>query len=76
LRDIDATHVAIQIYDNNIPNETREITVDTANNTWTYPAISVDGVARAYSGDTYMQDTRIDCCGTTLTKAGMPFLPE
>lgn len=51
LRDIDASHVAIQIYDNNIPNETREIMVDIAKKSWTYAATNVDGQSRSYYGD-------------------------
>ena len=76
LRDIDATHVAIQIYDNNIPNETREITVATAKNTWTYVATSVDGVPRAYYGDSTSKTLELTAAAPRLQTQVCHFCPS
>jgi len=76
LRDIDTTHVAIQIYDNNIPNETREITVDTAKNTWTYAATNVDGVPRTYYGDTTSKTLELTAAAPRLQKQVCHFCPS
>jgi len=76
LRDIDATHVAIQIYDNNIPNETREITVDTAKNTWTYVATSVDGVPRSYYGDNTSKTLELTAAAPRLQTQVCHFCPS
>ncbi len=76
LRDIDATHVAIQIYDNNIPNETREIIVDTAKNTWTYTATNVDGVAQAYAGDRTSKTLELTAAAPRLQKQVCHFCPS
>ena len=76
LRDIDATHVAIQIYDNNIPNETREITVDMVNNSWTYEAINVDGVTRAYYGDRVSQTLELTATAPRLQTQVCHFCPN
>ena len=48
---IDASHAVIELYDNNIPNETRTLAVDVAANSWTYTAPNVDGTLVTYSGD-------------------------
>ena len=76
LRDIDATHVAIQIYDNNIPNETREIIVDTAKNTWTYTAMNVDGVAQSYAGDRTSKTLELTAAAPRLQKQVCHFCPS
>ena len=76
LRDIDATHVAIQIYDNNIPNETREIIVDTAKNTWTYTATNVDGVAQSYAGDRTSKTLELTAAAPRLQKQVCHFCPS
>ncbi len=76
LRDIDATHVAIQIYDNNIPNETREITVDTVKNTWTYAATNVDGVPRTYYGDSTSKTLELTAAAPRLQKQVCHFCPS
>ena len=76
LRDIDATHVAIQIYDNNIPNETREIIVDTAKNTWTYTALNVDGVAQSYAGDRTSKTLELTAAAPRLQKQVCHFCPS
>ena len=76
LRDINATHVAIQIYDNNIPNETREIIVDTAKNTWTYTATNVDGVAQSYAGDRTSKTIELTAAAPRLQKQVCHFCPS
>jgi hypothetical protein len=76
LRDIDVAHVAIQIYDNNIPNETREIIVDTAKNTWTYTATNVDGVAQSYAGDRTSKTIELTAAAPRLQKQVCHFCPS
>ncbi len=51
LREIDATHVAIQIYDNNLPKSTQEIVVDTAKNSWEYASSDAGVTTVLYKGD-------------------------
>lgn len=51
LRTIDATHTAIEIYDNNVPNTIQEIIVDTATNTWRYESTIPGGSTTVYAGD-------------------------
>ena len=51
LRTIDESHTAIEIYDNNVPNTTQEIIVDTLTNTWRYESIVPGGSTTVYAGD-------------------------
>ena len=51
LRTIDEGHVAIEIYDNNVPNTTQEIVVDTVQNSWSYQRTRDDGSVVRYAGD-------------------------
>ena len=80
LRTIDPTHVVIQIYDNNIPDTTQEIIVDTAENSWKYTPSNGDnsvlyyGTATSKSLDITATSPRLEkqfcnfCPGNPITK--------
>ncbi|NBU65603.1 MAG: hypothetical protein EBS29_14030, partial [Chloroflexia bacterium] len=74
LRDIDATHVAIQIYDNNIPDSTQEIIVDTAKNNWQYtPTTNKNAVL--YTGDATSKSLDLTATSPRLEKQLCHFCP-
>ncbi|MFN5366937.1 MAG: hypothetical protein ACK5C8_00130, partial [Roseiflexaceae bacterium] len=75
VRDIDATHVAIAIYDNNLPQQTREIIVDTAQNTWRYTAPSLSGVEVTYAGDATSKNLELTSVAARLDRQVCHFCP-
>jgi len=76
VRDIDATHVAIAIYDNNLPNETREIVVDVMTNTWSYTAPSLNGTTVTYNGDATSKNLELTAVAARLDKQVCHFCPN
>ncbi len=74
LRDIDASHVAIQIYDNNIPDITQEIIVDTTQNTWQYTPTTGDNTV-LYHGDATSKSLDITATSPRLEKQLCNFCP-
>ncbi|MFM7679460.1 MAG: hypothetical protein ACKO83_11490, partial [Roseiflexaceae bacterium] len=75
VRDVDATHVAIAIYDNNIPQQTREIIVDTVQNTWHYTAPSLSGAAVTYAGDATSKNLELTSVAARLDRQVCHFCP-
>ena len=74
LRDIDATHVAIQIYDNNFPETTQEIVVDTTKNSWQYTPSTGDNTV-LYSGDATSKSLDLTATSPRLEKQLCNFCP-
>jgi hypothetical protein len=74
LRDIDATHVAIQIYDNNIPEITQEIIVDTAKNSWQYTPSTGENTV-LFSGDATSKSLDLTATSPRLEKQLCNFCP-
>jgi hypothetical protein len=74
LRDIDATHVAIQIYDNNFPETTQEIVVDTAKNSWQYTPTTGENTV-LYSGDATSKSLDLTATSPRLEKQLCNFCP-
>jgi hypothetical protein len=74
LRDIDATHVAIQIYDNNIPGTTQEIIVDTTTNNWQYTP-STSNKTILYQGNATSKSLDLTATAPRLEKQLCHFCP-
>ena len=74
LREIDATHVAIQIYDNNFPETTQEIIVDTAKNSWQYTPTTANNTV-LYSGDATSKSLDLTATSPRLEKQLCHFCP-
>ena len=73
---IDATHAVIELYDNNIPNEVRAITVDVSTNSWSYTAPSVDGTVVTYSGDATSKNLELTAAAPRMEQQFCHFCPS
>lgn len=72
----DATSAVIELYDNNIPNAVRAISVDVRTNSWSYTAPSVDGTLVTYSGDATSKNLELTAAAPRMEKQFCHFCPS
>ena len=73
---IDADNAVIELYDNNIPNETRTLAVDVVANSWTYTAPNVDGTLVTYAGDATSKNLELTAAAPRMEQQFCHFCPS
>lgn len=72
----DRSRAVIELYDNNIPGEVREIMVDSATNSWSYTAPNVDGTIVTYTGDATSKNLELTAAAPRLEQQICHFCPS
>ena len=72
----DRSRAVIELYDNNIPGEVREIMVDIAANSWSYTAPNVDGTIVTYTGDATSKNLELTAAAPRLEQQICHFCPS
>ncbi len=72
----DRSRAVIELYDNNIPGEVREILVDIASNSWSYTAPNVDGTIVTYTGDATSKNLELTAAAPRLEQQICHFCPS
>ena len=72
----DRSRAVIELYDNNIPGEVRQILVDTSANSWSYTAPNVDGTIVTYTGDATSKNLELTAAEPRMEQQICHFCPS
>jgi hypothetical protein len=72
----DRSRAVIELYDNNIPGEVRQIMVDTSANSWSYTAPNVDGTIVTYTGDATSKNLELTAAEPRMEQQICHFCPS